>query len=103
MRQAFCILKGQDGKQMCIPAPRFKYPHIVWGTEIAPQDLQVHLSAIGTATHWLFYFVIMEITLIAFVTITWRYYIVYAVIGVFAVMPWHISFSQKGEVVPLKI
>ncbi|KAJ5088817.1 general substrate transporter [Penicillium angulare] len=56
--------------------------NFLYSAEIAPQDLRIHLAAIGTATHWLFNFVIVEITPIAFVTIKWRYYIVYAVIGV---------------------
>lgn len=55
--------------------------NFLYSAEIAPQDLRIHLAAIGTATHWLFNFVIAEITPIAFVTIKWRYYIVYAVIG----------------------
>ncbi|KAE8327311.1 general substrate transporter [Aspergillus sergii] len=55
--------------------------NFLYSAEIAPQDLRIHLAAIGTATHWLFNFVIAEITPIAFVTIRWKYYIVYAVIG----------------------
>ncbi|OGE48088.1 hypothetical protein PENARI_c032G03697 [Penicillium arizonense] len=55
--------------------------NFLYSTEIAPQDLRMHLSAIGTATHWLFNFVIAEITPVAFVTIKYRYYIVYAVIA----------------------
>lgn len=55
--------------------------NFLYSAEIAPQDLRIHLAAIGTATHWLFNFVIAEITPVAFVTIKWRYYIVYAVIG----------------------
>lgn len=60
--------------------------NFLYGAEIAPQDLRIYLASVGTATHWLFNFVIAEITPIAFVTITWRYYIVYAVIGA-AVVP----------------
>ncbi|RAH86932.1 general substrate transporter [Aspergillus japonicus CBS 114.51] len=56
--------------------------NFLYSAEIAPQDLRIHLAAIGTATHWLFNFVIVEITPIAFVTIRWRYYVVYAGIGV---------------------
>jgi hypothetical protein len=59
----------------------FLCANFLYSTEIAPQDLRMHLSAIGTATHWLFNFVIAEITPIAFVTIKYRYYIVYAVIA----------------------
>ncbi|KAK7705552.1 hypothetical protein SLS64_007919 [Diaporthe eres] len=59
--------------------------NFLYGAEIAPQALRIHLASVGTATHWLFNFVIAEITPVAFVTITWRYYIVYAVIGAFSV------------------
>lgn len=57
--------------------------NFLYSAEIAPQDLRIHLAAIGTATHWLFNFVIAEITPVAFATIGWRYYVVYAVIGFF--------------------
>ncbi|KAI0412023.1 sugar transporter [Xylaria grammica] len=60
--------------------------NFLYGAEIAPQDLRIHLAAVGTATHWLFNFVIAEITPVAFVTIKWRYYIVYAVIA-FSALP----------------
>ncbi|PWY80857.1 general substrate transporter [Aspergillus sclerotioniger CBS 115572] len=56
--------------------------NFLYSAEIAPQDLRIHLAAIGTATHWLFNFVIAEISPIALVTIRWKYYIVYAVVGV---------------------
>lgn len=60
--------------------------NFLYAAEIAPQDLRVHFSAVGTASHWLFNFVIAEITPVAFATIGYRYYIVYAVIGL-AVVP----------------
>lgn len=55
--------------------------NFLYGTEIAPQDLRTHLSAVGTAAHWLFNFVIAEVTPVAFASIGWRYYIVYACTG----------------------
>ncbi|KAI9042137.1 general substrate transporter [Aspergillus affinis] len=79
---------------MCFFPLGFLGANFLYCTEIAPQDLRVHLSAIGTATHWLFNFVIVEITPIAFVTIAWRYYIVYAVIGVFAGIVPYLCFPE---------
>ncbi|KAJ6114508.1 hypothetical protein N7486_000286 [Penicillium sp. IBT 16267x] len=71
--------------------------NFLYSSEIAPQDLRVHLAAVGTATHWLFNFVIAEITPIAFVTIKYRYYIVYAVIGIFAAILVYFFFPEtKG-------
>ncbi|KAL4796117.1 major facilitator superfamily domain-containing protein [Aspergillus venezuelensis] len=66
--------------------------------EIAPQDLRVHLAAVGTATHWLFNFVRAEITPVAFATIMYRCYIVYGVIGIFAAVLVYFLFSEtKGR------
>jgi hypothetical protein len=46
-----------------------------------PQELRIHLSAIGTASHWISNFVIAEVTPIAFTSIGYRYYIVYHALG----------------------
>lgn len=71
--------------------------NFLYAAEIAPQDLRIHLAAVGSATHWLFNFAIAEITPIAFVTIAWRYYIVYAVIGIMAVPLIYFAFPEtKG-------
>lgn len=72
--------------------------NFLYSAEIAPQDLRIHLAAIGTATHWLFNFVIAEITPIAFVSISWKYYIVYAVIGIsVAPMVYFLFPETKGK------
>lgn len=72
--------------------------NFLYSAEIAPQDLRIYLAAVGTATHWLFAFVIAEITPIAFATISWRYYIVYAVIGVsVAPMVYFLFPETKGR------
>jgi MFS family permease len=60
--------------------------NFLYSSEIAPQHLRIHLSAVGTAAHWLFNFVIAEVTPVAFASIGYRYYIVYACIG-FSVIP----------------
>lgn len=71
--------------------------NFLYAAEIAPQTLRIHLASVGTATHWLFNFVIAEITPVAFVTITWRYYIVYAVIGAVSVPLVYFLFPEtKG-------
>lgn len=76
----------------------FLAANFLYSAEIAPQDLRIHLASIGTATHWLFNFVIAEITPIAFVSIKWRYYIVYAVIGAFVVPLVYFLFPEtKGK------
>ncbi|KKY20861.1 putative mfs sugar [Phaeomoniella chlamydospora] len=55
--------------------------NFLYSAEIAPQDLRVHLAAIGTATHWLFNFVIAEATPTALDTIGWKYYTIFAAVG----------------------
>ncbi|PYH75205.1 sugar transporter [Aspergillus vadensis CBS 113365] len=76
----------------------FLAANFLYAAEIAPQELRIHLAAIGTATHWLLNFVIAEITPIAFATIRWRYYIVYAVIGFsVALMVYFVFPETKGR------
>ncbi|KAJ5728230.1 general substrate transporter [Penicillium malachiteum] len=70
--------------------------NFLYSAEIAPQDLRIHLAAIGTATHWLFNFVIAEITPVAFVTIKWRYYIVYAVISISVAVMVYFFFPETN-------
>ncbi|KAJ5765414.1 general substrate transporter [Penicillium odoratum] len=70
--------------------------NFLYSAEIAPQDLRIHSAAIGTATHWLFNFVIAEITPVAFTTIGWRYYIIYAVIGVSAALMVYFFFPETN-------
>ncbi|KAI0157378.1 sugar transporter [Xylariaceae sp. FL1272] len=71
--------------------------NFLYAAEIAPQELRIHLASIGTASHWLFNFVIADITPVAFVTIKWRYYIIYAVVGAFGVLVVTLFFPEtKG-------
>lgn len=53
----------------------------LYTAEIAPQDLRAHYAAIGTGAHWLFNFVIAEVTPVAFSNIGPRYYIVFTCTG----------------------
>ncbi|KAH8883793.1 sugar transporter [Thozetella sp. PMI_491] len=72
--------------------------NFLYSSEISPQDLRVHLSAVGTATHWLFNFVVAEITPISFVTIGWKYYIVYASVSAFVIPVVYFFFPEtKGR------
>jgi hypothetical protein len=60
--------------------------NFLYGAEIAPRNCAFICLAIGTASHWVFNFVIAEVTPIAFTSIGYRYYIVYACTGL-AVVP----------------
>ncbi|KNG47070.1 general substrate transporter [Stemphylium lycopersici] len=55
--------------------------NFLYATEVSTQELRVHLSAIGVATHWLCNFIVAEITPICFAEIGYQTYIVYGVIG----------------------
>ncbi|KAA8645791.1 hypothetical protein EYZ11_006754 [Aspergillus tanneri] len=55
--------------------------NFLYCTEVAPMRLRVAMSAISTANHWLWNFVVVMITPVALETIGYQYYIVYAVIS----------------------
>lgn len=69
----------------------------LYTTEIAPQDLRVHYSAIGTGSHWLFNFVIAEITPIAFANIGYKYYIVFVCTGLFVPILVYFLFPETNQ------
>ncbi|KAJ5225018.1 Major facilitator superfamily domain general substrate transporter [Penicillium chermesinum] len=64
--------------------------NFLYCTEVAPMRLRVAMSAISTANHWLWNFVVVMITPVALDTIGYRYYIVYAVIS--ACIPFAVFF-----------
>ncbi|KAJ5166853.1 Major facilitator superfamily domain general substrate transporter [Penicillium canariense] len=55
--------------------------NFLYCTEVAPMRLRVAMSAISTANHWLWNFVVIMITPVALDTIGYKYYIIYAVIS----------------------
>jgi sugar porter (SP) family MFS transporter len=55
--------------------------NFLYCTEVAPMRLRVAMSAVSTANHWLWNFVVVMITPVALDTIGYKYYIVYTVIS----------------------
>lgn len=53
----------------------------LYASEIAPIQLRAAVCGISTATSWLFNFVVVEITPVAFTDIGYKYFIVYAVLN----------------------
>ena len=53
----------------------------LYASEVAPIHLRAAVCGISTAVSWLFNFLVVEVTPIAFTTIGYRYFIVYAVIN----------------------
>ncbi|KAL1963022.1 hypothetical protein VTN77DRAFT_8770 [Rasamsonia byssochlamydoides] len=70
--------------------------NFLYSAEISPQHLRVHIAAVGTATHWLFNFVIAEITPICFNNIGYRTYIIYAVTGAFVLPTVYFLFPETS-------
>ncbi|KAL7929326.1 general substrate transporter [Trichoderma chlorosporum] len=56
----------------------------MYAAEIAPLRTRSQVTAMAAAIHWLFGFVIAEVTPVAFANISWRYYIVYVSISAFS-------------------
>lgn len=49
----------------------------MYSAEIAPLRIRAKVTAMSTATNWLFNFLLAEITPIGFASIAWKYYLVY--------------------------
>jgi sugar porter (SP) family MFS transporter len=59
----------------------------LYAAEISPLSARVPITAISTGSAWLWNFVVAEITPTGFATIKYRYYIVYATINFFLILP----------------
>ncbi|KAL4956639.1 general substrate transporter [Aspergillus filifer] len=59
----------------------FLGPSFLYCTEVASARLRVAMISIGTANHWLWNFLVQMVTPFALSSIGYKYYIVYAVIG----------------------
>ena len=57
----------------------------LYASEVAPVHLRAAVCGISTAVSWLFNYLVVEITPIAFTTISYRYFIVYAAINASAI------------------
>ncbi|KAE8146785.1 general substrate transporter [Aspergillus avenaceus] len=58
----------------------------LYATEVAPLQLRAAISAVSTAAVWIFNFLLAEVTPVGFNTISYRYYIIFAVINA-AIVP----------------
>ncbi|KAL4779264.1 general substrate transporter [Aspergillus varians] len=55
--------------------------NFLYTTEVAPARLRVAMSAVSTANHWLWNFVVVMVTPVALETIGYRYYVMYTVLS----------------------
>ncbi|KAJ5917241.1 hypothetical protein N7466_010795 [Penicillium verhagenii] len=58
----------------------------LYATEVAPLQLRAAISAVSTTAVWMFNFLLAEVTPVGFDTISWRYYIIFAVLNA-AIVP----------------
>ncbi|PYH43897.1 putative MFS sugar transporter, partial [Aspergillus saccharolyticus JOP 1030-1] len=58
----------------------------LYATEVAPLQLRAAISAVSTAAVWTFNFLLAEVTPVGFDTISYRYYIIFAVLNA-AIVP----------------
>ncbi|KAL3467280.1 general substrate transporter [Aspergillus heterothallicus] len=58
----------------------------LYATEVAPLQLRAAISAVSTAAVWTFNFLLAEVTPVGFNTISYRYYIIFAVLNA-AIIP----------------
>ena len=53
----------------------------LYATEVAPLQLRAAISAVSTTAVWIFNFLLAEVTPVGFNTISYRYYIIFAVLN----------------------
>ncbi|KAK5999355.1 hypothetical protein QM012_005573 [Aureobasidium pullulans] len=59
----------------------------LYASEISPLMVRVPITAMSTGTAWIFNFMVAEVTPIAFSTIDYKYFIVYACTNFFLILP----------------
>ncbi|RFU34430.1 hypothetical protein B7463_g1950, partial [Scytalidium lignicola] len=59
----------------------------LYAAEISPLSVRVPITSISTASAWIFNFLVAEITPIGFATLGYKYYIIYASINLFLILP----------------
>jgi MFS family permease len=70
----------------------------MYSAEIAPLQTRAKVTAMSAGIHWLFGFLIAEITPISFATISSRYYIIYAAISAFSAVVFYCFYPEtKGR------
>ncbi|KAF7870063.1 uncharacterized protein EAF02_009253 [Botrytis sinoallii] len=67
----------------------------LYASEVAPLSVRVPITAMSTGSAWIFNFIVAEITPVGFATIGWRYYIIYACINLFLILPGVYLFFPK--------
>ncbi|KAL4938815.1 hypothetical protein BDV06DRAFT_225642 [Aspergillus oleicola] len=72
----------------------FLGPSFLYCTEVASARLRVAMTSIGTANHWLWNFLVQMVTPFALSSIGYKYYIVYAVIGLTYIISVYLFYPE---------
>ena len=59
----------------------------LYAAEISPVSVRVPITSMSTGTAWLFNFLVAEVTPIGFATLGYKYYIIFACINLFLILP----------------
>jgi sugar porter (SP) family MFS transporter len=59
----------------------------LYASEISPLSVRVPITSISTGSAWLFNFLVAEVTPVGFATLGYKYYIIYACINFFLILP----------------
>ncbi|KAL4954836.1 general substrate transporter [Aspergillus filifer] len=71
-------------------------------SEIAPLAVRTQITGMSTASSWAFNFLVVEVTPVGFSTIGWKYFIVYAAINFFLIVPMVYLFFPETKGLPLE-
>ena len=81
----------------CLPFGLLLIPFL-YAAEITPIRIRTKVTAMSSATNWIFTFLVAEVTPVGFATISWRYYIIYGVIGLMCSVVFFFFFPEtKGR------
>lgn len=69
----------------------------LYASEISPLSHRVPITGLSTGSAWLFNFLVAEITPVGFATIGWKYYIVFACINYFLILPCKSRYAHITE------
>lgn len=69
----------------------------LYASEISPLSVRVPITSMSTGSAWLFNFLVAEITPVGFATLGWRYYIIWACINFFLILPCESPHNLRGQ------
>jgi hypothetical protein len=68
----------------------------LYSSEIAPTTVRTHMTALSTTSTWLFNFTVVEATPTGFNSLAYKYFIIYAAINWFLILPSTLPSSSQS-------